>query len=88
MGLPHRTLDEYIHSNTAGNYFSVLKRGIVGTFHRVSEAHLQRYLAEFDFRHSNRSGLGVTDTMRADRPLAEIGGKRLIYRRVGGGANA
>lgn len=47
------------HSNTVENYFSILKRGIVGTFHHVSEAHLARYLAEFDFRYSHRSGLGI-----------------------------
>ena len=57
------------HSNTAENFFSILKRGINGTFIHVSEAHLGRYLAEFDFRYSNRSGLGVNDTMRADLML-------------------
>jgi hypothetical protein len=38
------------HTNTVENYFSILKRGIVGIYHHVSEAHLHRYLAEFDFR--------------------------------------
>jgi hypothetical protein len=57
-------------SNTVENYFSILKRGITGTSHRVSEAHLHRHLSEFDFRYSNRSGLGVTDTMRADEQCA------------------
>jgi transposase-like protein len=76
------------HSNTAENYFSILKRGVIGTYHHVSEAHLSRYLAEFDFRYSNRSGLGVNDTMRTDRILAEIGGKRLTYRRTGEAAHA
>ncbi len=50
--------DEYVrgdaHSNTVEGYFSVLKRGIIGTYHHVSEAHLKRYLAEFDFRYSER----------------------------------
>jgi hypothetical protein len=76
------------HSNTVEGFFSILKRGIVGTFHHVSEAHLGRYLAEFDFRYSNRSGLGVSDTMRTDRLLAEIDGKRLTYRRTSEGAYA
>jgi transposase-like protein len=76
------------HSNTAENYFSILKRGINGTFIHVSEAHLVRYLAEFDFRYSNRSGLGVNDTMRTDEALRGIGGKRLTYRRSNEGANA
>lgn len=80
--------DGHIHSNTAENYFSILKRGIIGTFQHVSEAHLQRYLAEFDFRYSNRSGLGVDDAMRADRILAAIEGKRLTYRRTGQAAHA
>lgn len=76
------------HSNTVENYFSILKRGITGSFHHVSEAHLARYLAEFDFRYSNRSGLGVNDTMRTEEALRGIGGKRLTYRRTGEGANA
>src|SRR6185295_7249669 len=49
------------HSNTVENYFSILKRGIVGVYHNVSEAHLHRYLAEFDFRYSNREGHGIDD---------------------------
>lgn len=73
--------DGKTHSNTAENFFSILKRGIIGTFHHVSEAHLKRYLAEFDFRYSNRVGLGINDTMRTDEALRGIGGKRLMYRR-------
>lgn len=46
-----------VHTNTAENYFSILKRGIDGTYHHISEAHLPRYLAEFDFRYNNRIGL-------------------------------
>ena len=76
------------HSNTVENYFSILKRGITGTFHHVSEAHLARYLAEFDFRYTHRSGLGVDDTERADRILLAIEGKRLTYRRPDEGAHA
>jgi transposase-like protein len=69
------------HSNTVENYFSILKRGIVGVFHHVSEAHLSRYLSEFDFRYSNRSGLGIDDEVRTNEALRQIGGKRLTYRR-------
>lgn len=76
------------HSNTVENYFSILKRGIVGTFHHVSEAHLSRYLVEFDFRYSNRSGLGINDTMRTNEILRGIGGKRLTYRSPGQAAHA
>ena len=46
------------HSNTVEGYFSILKRGIYGCYFHVSEAHLHRYLAEFDFSHSNRIGAG------------------------------
>jgi transposase-like protein len=68
------------HSNTAEGYFAILKRGIYGTFHHVSEAHLHRYLAEFDFRYSNRSALGVNDAERTTNALRGIVGKRLTYR--------
>jgi len=70
------------HSNTVENYFSILKRGITGMFHHVSEAHLGRYLAEFDFRYSNRVGLGVDDEARTNEALRGIEGKRLTYRRT------
>lgn len=84
--------EEYVrgsaHSNTVEGFFSILKRGIIGTFHHVSEAHLKRYLAEFDFRYSNRVGLGVNDTMRTDEALRGIGGKRLMYRRASEAAYA
>ncbi|MFC3071043.1 IS1595 family transposase [Phenylobacterium soli] len=76
------------HSNTVENYFSILKRGITGTFHHVSEAHLARYLAEFDFRYSHRSGLGVNDGQRAELILQNIEGKRLTYRRSDEAAHA
>jgi transposase-like protein len=72
-------LGGYVHSNTVENYYSILKRGITGVYHSVSEAHLHRYLAEFDFRYSNRSGLGVEDAERAARALKGAEGKRLMY---------
>ena len=85
-------IEEYVrgdaHSNTVEGFFSILKRGIIGTFHHVSEAHLKRYLAEFDFRYSNRSGLGINDAMRTDEALRMIAGKRLMYRRAGEAAYA
>jgi hypothetical protein len=68
-----------VHTNTAENYFSILKRGIDGTYHHISEAHLPRYLAEFDFRYNNRVGLGVDDAERTRRALAGVIGKRLTY---------
>jgi hypothetical protein len=64
--------EEYVRgdasTNAAENYFSILKRGIYGTYQHVSEAHLHRYLAEFDFRYNNRAGLGVKDGERAGKP--------------------
>lgn len=70
------------HSNTAESYFGILKRGIVGTYHHVSEAHLQRYCDEFDFRFSNRKSLGVDDFERADLLLKGVVGKRLTYETI------
>jgi transposase-like protein len=67
------------HSNTVEAYFSILKRGIVGTYHHVSEHHLQRYVNEFDFRFSNRSANGVEDFERAVNLLVGVKGKRLTY---------
>jgi transposase-like protein len=68
-----------IHINTAEGYFSVFKRGIYGTFHHVSQQHLKRYLAEFDFRYNERSALGINDKMRAAKAVKGVVGKRLTY---------
>ena len=65
--------------NHAENYFSILKRGIYGVYHSVSEAHMGRYLAEFDFRYNNRSKLDVEDTERAAKAMLGAEGKRLTY---------
>jgi transposase-like protein len=67
------------HSNTVESYFGILKRGIVGTYHHVSEHHLQRYVNEFDFRFSNRTANGVEDFERAINLLVGVKGKRLTY---------
>ena len=76
-------LEEYVrgdvHTNSAENYFSILKRGMNGVYHHVSEAHLPRYLAEFDFRYNNRIANGVDDGERTRRALEGIEGKRLQY---------
>jgi transposase-like protein len=66
------------HSNTAENFFSIFKRGVIGTYHHLSEAHLHRYTAEFDFRYNTRKD---TDAERSDLALKGIAGKRLTYRR-------
>lgn len=68
-----------VHTNTIEGYFSILKRGITGVYHHVSQEHLHRYLSEFDFRYSNRVALGVDDTKRSDLALKGAKGKRLTY---------
>jgi transposase-like protein len=72
--------DRGFTTNNVENFFNVFKRGVYGTFHHISEQHLQRYLNEFSFRYSNRSGLGVSDAERAARTLKGIEGKRLMYK--------
>jgi hypothetical protein len=59
------------------SYFSLLKRGIVGTFHHVSAQHLPLYLAEFDHRHCCRK---MSDGLRTDLGLQKAVGKRLVYK--------
>jgi len=70
---------EKVHCNTAEGYFSIFKRGLVGTYQIMSEQHLQRYLNEFDFRMSNRIALGVNDDVRTERAIKGAEGKRLRY---------
>jgi transposase-like protein len=73
-----------VHSNTIESVFSVFKRGMIGVYQHCGEAHLHRYLAEFDFRYNRREKLGFTDQMRVDDLMKGIEGKRLTYRRIGG----
>lgn len=67
------------HTNTLEGFFSVLKRGLVGVYQHVDKHHLDRYLAEFDFRQNTRAKLGINDTERTDMALAGLRGKRLTY---------
>ena len=85
-GTVNHSAEEYVrahfwHTNTVEGYFSSLKRGIVGVYHWVSEAHLHRYAAEFDFRYNYRVALGYSDMQRTEIAAAGIYGKRLTYRR-------
>lgn len=77
----HHGIKEYsrgdVTTNTVESSFALLKRGLIGTFHHVSEAHLQRYADEFDFRWNHRK---VSDAQRASAALRGIEGKRLTYR--------
>jgi transposase-like protein len=79
----NHSLGEYVrgdvHTNTIEGYFSILKRGINGVYHHVSQQHLKRYLAEFDFRYNERMKLGVNDKARATKAIKGIVGKRLTY---------
>ena len=67
-------------------FFALLKRGVYGTFHNISEAHLHRYLAEFDFRYNNRELSKTNDARRA--LLRGAKGKRLMYRQPDQASNA
>jgi transposase-like protein len=77
------------YTNTVDGFFSIFKRGIIGTFHHVSPQHLQRYATEFDFRYNHRESkvkvngkwkkTGFSDAERAEALLKGIGGKRLTF---------
>ena len=75
-----------ISTNTVEGYYSVFKRGMKGIYQHCAEKHLHRYVAEFDFRHSNRSALGIEDTERVAKIIKATGGKRLMYRAAGSSA--
>lgn len=66
-----------ITTNTVEGFFSILKRGLHGIYHNVSEHHLHRYLAEFDFRYTNRE---LSDGQRTALAIKRADGKRLMYR--------
>jgi transposase-like protein len=78
------TLGEYVrgdaHTQTVESFFALLKRGVFGSFHSVSEQHLQRYVDEFCFRWNTRQSLGMDDSARAAELLKAIKGRRLTYR--------
>ena len=86
-GVVNHSADEYVskdgktHIQSAEAFFAILKRGVMGSFHSISEQHLQRYIDEFAFRWNTRSALGVEDTERAAAILKASEGKRLTYRR-------
>jgi transposase-like protein len=81
----NHSIGEYVrgdvHTNTIEGYFSIMKRGITGTYHHVSQQHLKRYLAEFDYRYNERMALGIGDAERMAKSIPGIVGKRLTYRR-------
>lgn len=88
-GTVNHSIEEYVregfyHTNTVESYFSILKRGIIGTYHHVSQQHLKRYLCEFDFRHNERIALGIDDMTRTTKAIKGATGKRLTYQQAGG----
>jgi transposase-like protein len=66
-----------VHTNTIEGFFSLLKRGMYGTFHSVSKKHLHRYLSEFQYRYNTRS---LDDGERTARAMKSAEGKRLTYK--------
>lgn len=86
-GAVHHFNGEYargdVTTNTIEGVFSIFKRGMRGIYQHCAEKHLHRYLAEFDFRYSNRAALGINDADRADALLSGIVGKRLTYQTAG-----
>ncbi len=75
-----------VNTNTVEGYYSIFKRGMKGVYQHCGEKHLHRYLAEFDFRYSNRSALGIEDAERVAKIVEGAKGKRLQYRRPNEGA--
>src|SRR6266542_2581213 len=66
-----------IHSNTIEGVFSLIRRGVIGTFHSVSRKHLPNYLNEFQFRWNTRK---MDDGHRVAAAIKKIDGKRREYR--------
>ena len=69
-----------VHTNTLEGFFSIFKCGLVGTYQHMDNKHLDRYLAEFDFRQNNRANLGINDMQRTEFAVRGAKGKRLMYR--------
>lgn len=65
-----------VYTNTAEAFFSLLKRGVIGTFHNISRKHLHRYVSEFQFRWDTRS---MDDGARLRSAIRAADGRRLTY---------
>lgn len=68
-----------VHTNSVEGFFGIMKRGLKGIYQHVSEKHLKRYLAEYDFRYTYRSATGYEDLERTRMAIRGIQGKRLTY---------
>jgi hypothetical protein len=75
--------DRLAHTNTVETYYSVFKRGMKGVYQHCSESTCTA-IAEFDFRYSNRSKLGIEDNRHTEKAIRQIEGRRLTYRRTHG----
>jgi transposase-like protein len=77
-----------VHTQGIENFWSLLKRGLRGTYVAVEPFHLDRYIDEQIFRYNNRGGKKkidrVTDAERFTRALSKISGKRLTYAELTG----
>ncbi len=68
--------DNHFHTNNIEGFWSVLKRGVIGTFHYVSPQHLNRYCIEFCYRYNNRS---LTNLDKFADSVKKCGNARLTY---------
>jgi len=86
-GVVQHSVGEYgrgdVHTNTIEGFFSIFKRGMKGVYQHCGKKHLHRYMAEFDFRYTNRIATGADDQMRALIALTSVKGKRLTYQTTG-----
>lgn len=73
-----------VTTNTVEGFFSIFKRGMRGVYQHCGDRHLPRYLAEFDFRYSNRIALGIDDVERTAKAIKAAEGKRLTYQQSSG----
>ena len=69
-----------VHTNTLEGFFSIFKRGLVGVYQHMDKKHLDRYLAEFDFRQNTREKLKINDIQRTGIAVEGFAGKRLMYK--------
>jgi transposase-like protein/IS1 family transposase len=58
----HQYVHGVVHTNTIEGFFSILKRGIIGTYHQVSRKYMPLYIAEFQFRYNNRTNENIFET--------------------------
>ena len=75
-----------VHTNGLENFWSLLKRGLRGTYVAVEPVHLDRYLDEPILRYNNRATKDnpLTDADRFARAVSQIAGKRLTYAELTG----